>query len=140
MVNAGVMGKENDCIFCKLGKSNPRMIFEDKSCYVIPDRFPSEYGHLLVISKEHTESMLTAPDALVTEMFTVAKRFGLKLKEAFDASGVTIMANNGKDSGQIIFHFHIHIMPKYSKKIGGFMSHRELDDQTAVRIIAALKH
>ncbi|MDE1870697.1 MAG: HIT family protein [Candidatus Micrarchaeota archaeon] len=125
---------DDECIFCKLAKDNPKTIFDDGKCYVIPDRFPSEFGHLLVVSKDHHENVLAAPDETVGHMFIVAKSYGLKMRERLGASGLTITTNTGRDAGQIIFHLHIHVVPKYPKKIEGFVKHRELSDDDAKRL------
>jgi histidine triad (HIT) family protein len=133
------MVQKEECIFCTLGNGNPRIIFEDEVCYVIPDRFPSEYSHLLVIAKDHSENMLAAPDSTVSEMFLVAKKFGLKLESIMGADGVQIASNVGLEAGQIIFHFHIHIIPKYDKKINGFVTNREIGDADAQILLDKLK-
>lgn len=130
---------ETGCIFCSLGKGNPYVIFEDELCYVVPDRFPTEYGHLLVISKEHTESMLTAPDGLVTEMFLTAKRLGLKLRDKLGSKATVIATNAGREAGQVIFHFHIHVVPKYEASIRGFVGHKEQDAKEVERLVGLLK-
>lgn len=128
-----------DCLFCTLAKSDVRKIFEDGLCYVIPDKYPSEHGHILVISKEHHESILDAPDETVRHMFVTAKRFGQASVKKHKASAVVIATNAGKDAGQIIFHFHIHVIPKYSERVKGFMPHKELDDERAKSLINLLK-
>jgi histidine triad (HIT) family protein len=129
----------DECIFCKLGNDNSRTIFENEHCYVIPDRFPSEYGHMLVISKAHSESVLVASDELVASMFVAAKEIGSKLKDELGADGIAIATNVGKEAGQIIFHFHIHVIPKYRKRVEGFMPHKELDDIRAKALVDKLR-
>lgn len=118
-----------DCIFCKLGETSSNTIFDDGTCYIVTDRFPSEFGHLLVISKKHYENMLETPDDVISRMFVVAKDYGMKIKEKLGASGMTIATNVGRDSGQIISHLHIHIVPKYPKRVDGFLKHREITDR-----------
>ncbi len=128
------MTKPDICIFCAESKSGSRIIFEDASCFVISDKYPSQHGHLLVISKEHHENVLVAPDKLISHMFVVAKNFGEKLKEKFGATGITLITNTGADAGQIIFHLHIHVKPRYHKPVPGFMPHKELTKEEEKRI------
>lgn len=125
---------EEDCIFCKIGKSNPNKVFEDELCYVVPDKFPTEFGHLLIISKEHYENLLVAPDETVGHIFIVAKAYGLKLKDKLGAAGITVVTNIGRESGQIIYHLHVHLVPKYAKRIEGFEKHRELTGPEAKKL------
>jgi len=129
----------DNCIFCSLAKDSPHIIFEDELCYVVPDRFPSEYGHLLVISKEHNDNMLVAPDSTVSDMFLTAKRIGLMEKGRLGAKSVAIETNIGKEAGQVIFHFHIHVVPKYDAEIKGFIKHKELGADGASELIKKLK-
>lgn len=125
------MKEKAGCIFCKLGKDNPNKLFDDETCYVILDKYPSDYGHMLVISKDHHENVLTSEDSTVSHMFLVAKRFGKMACEKFGASGLVISTNTGRDGGQLIFHFHVHVIPKYADKLKGFMPHREITDEEA---------
>jgi histidine triad (HIT) family protein len=122
-----------------LSKKNPQIIFEDELCYVIPDRFPTEYGHLLVISKEHNESVLVTSNEVISDMFIVAKELGLKLRDVLGAKGIAIATNAGKEAGQIVPHFHIHVIPKYDKSVKGFVKHKEQDAKDVERIIGMLK-
>jgi histidine triad (HIT) family protein len=123
------MAQKDDCIFCTLAKNSKDAIFEDKVCYVISDKYPSDYGHMLVISKDHNETVLDASDETISHMFIIAKKFGLIAKKSLEASGIVIATNAGKDAGQLIPHFHIHVIPKYGKKLKGFMPHKELTDE-----------
>jgi histidine triad (HIT) family protein len=68
---------------------------------------------VLVISKVHSENMLAASDQMVEHSFTVAKRFAALCKEKLHATGISVITNIGKDAGQVVPHFHIHVIPKY---------------------------
>jgi histidine triad (HIT) family protein len=68
---------------------------------------------VLVVSKLHSENMLSTPDPIVGHAFTVAKRFAALCKEKLHATGVSVVTNIGKDAGQAVPHFHIHVIPKY---------------------------
>ncbi len=126
------------CIFCDLAKEHGNAVHDDDKCFAIPDKYPSEYGHLLVISKEHSESMLTAPDEMISHMFVVSKGIARLLKERLGATGVNVATNIGRDAGQMIDHFHIHVIPK-GIKAPGFMRHKELSGEDYESIVARLK-
>jgi histidine triad (HIT) family protein len=128
-----------ECIFCTIGKNKDEMIYEDEVCYAVPDKYPSNYGHMLVISKEHYENVLVTPNEIVSRMFIVAKDIGKKLKEKLNADGLNIGTNTGREAGQIIFHFHIHMVPKYETKRIGFMPHREITPKEAAELKKLVK-
>ena len=130
---------EKDCIFCSLSRENPRIITESEHCYVIPSLFPLEYGHMLVISRDHSETMLDAPDRTIAEMFVTAKKMGILAKERLGAIAISIATNAGKEAGQEVPHFHIHVIPKYPKPIEGFVMQAELDSDAAAGLLKRLK-
>lgn len=128
-----------ECVFCSLAKQRDSHVYEDKDCYAVLDKYPSEYGHMLVISKEHYENVLEAPENIISGMFLVARRLGKNAKKKLNASGLAIATNTGADAGQIIFHFHIHVIPKYSEKRMGFMRHKELTQKEVGELRDKLK-
>ncbi len=132
------MATKEGCIFCTIGAGNSRKAYEDEHCFVVPDKYPSEYGHLLVISKDHHDDILATPDKTLSCMYIIAKRYATLLKERLGADGFVIVTNTGKEAGQLIFHTHIHIIPKYAKKRTGFMPHKELSANEAQDLIKAL--
>jgi histidine triad (HIT) family protein len=133
------MAVKTDCIFCKLGAGKSKKFYEDNECFVVPDKYPSQYGHLLVVSKEHYDNLLVTPDNVISCMYSVAKKYGNLLKDRLHADGIVVATNIGRESGQIIFHTHIHVIPKYGKKLEGFMPHKELTDEEADKLMERLK-
>lgn len=125
-----------ECIFCNFKEVEDRIFYKDDKCFVVSDKYPSEYGHLLVIPKGHYENILVAPDELVSHLFLIAKKMGIALKKELASDGIVIATNAGREAGQIIYHLHIHVIPKYAKKREGFMSHKEIDDE----YVAGLRH
>ena len=126
------------CIFCDLAKEHGTAVHDDDKCFAIPDKYPSEYGHLLVISKDHVESLLPASDEMVSHMFIVSKSIAQLLKERLGATGVNVATNIGRDAGQMIDHFHIHVIPK-GVDAPGFMRHKELSSADYESLVARLK-
>jgi len=77
------------------------------------DIAPVNYGHTLIIPKVHYENLLDLPDAVWTEMGQVARRVAQALRQVFYAQGVNLGMNNFEAAGQVVFHAHLHVIPRY---------------------------
>lgn len=106
-----------DCIFCKIiaGELPSSKIYEDDSVLAFLDIKPVNPGHTLVIPKKHFESIHDTPDEIVSKMSIVAKKIAGSIQKNLGAEGVNIGMNNGRAAGQVVFHAHIHVMPRYGK-------------------------
>lgn len=106
----------HDCIFCKIieGDVPSTKVYEDERVYVFLDIAPNNPGHTLVIPKEHSEDSLTTPDDVLAALHIAAKRVGNALLSVVGAEGINIITNNKKAAGQVVFHTHIHVIPRYS--------------------------
>ena len=106
-----------DCIFCKIvaGEIPATKIYEDADVLAFLDIKPVNPGHALVIPKKHFQSIHDTPDELVAQMSIVAKKIAGAIQKNLGAEGVNIGMNNGKAAGQVVFHAHIHVMPRYGK-------------------------
>jgi len=127
----------SECLFCTIKEhSAEKILYEDKTCLVTFDKFPIERGHLLVMPKAHSDSVLTAPDDTVAHLFVVAKRFAVLCKDKLNATGISMITNSGRDAGQIVPHTHIHIIPKYSKASypSGFVSRSEITPEEIAKL------
>lgn len=110
--------KKDDCIFCKLANGDipTRMIYEDDNFAVFMDMSPAAKGHSLVVPKEHYANIYEMPAELVGEAMKVAQKMAIKLTEALHADGFNIVQNNGEVAGQTVFHFHMHLIPRYKEE------------------------
>jgi histidine triad (HIT) family protein len=127
------------CIFCEIRDNQKESIItEDENAFVILDKYPSSDGHMLIISKNHSTSMLDAEDIVISKMFLLAKRMALRAKQRLGADGVNVSTNIGKEAGQIIDHFHIHVTPRYATPKKGFLVHKELSAEHAKDLIKRL--
>lgn len=110
---------KDDCIFCKLanGVFDTNTLYENSDFRVIFDLSPATEGHVLVIPKEHYANVFEMPEELVGKAHILAKKIATALKEVTGCSGVNILQNNGEAAGQTVFHFHIHVIPRYDEKI-----------------------
>lgn len=107
--------EEKECLFCQIrrGERPTNLVYYDNKCFVILDIFPSQKGHMLVISREHHKSFLVTPDPINDHDFKIAKKFAEKAKKKLKATGIKLVVNVGRDAGQLIEHTHIHIIPHY---------------------------
>lgn len=107
--------KKCDCIFCKIanGEIPSTTLYEDEDFRVILDLGPVARGHALLIPKEHFENLFELDEKVAARAIVAAKRVALVLKNALGASGFNLVQNNGKDAGQTVFHFHMHLIPRY---------------------------
>ena len=106
---------EKDCIFCKIiaGEISADKFYEDDNFIAILDSGPVSTGHTLVIPKEHFVNIFDAPEEVLIKIGPVIKKISQAIKTGVDASGINILINNGKDAGQVVFHSHIHIIPRF---------------------------
>lgn len=107
--------KDENCIFCKLaGGDIPTMsIYEDEDFNVIFDGNPATAGHALILPKSHAANVFELDDELVAKAYVLAKKVAKALVEVFNADGINILQNNNEAAGQTVFHFHIHLIPRY---------------------------
>lgn len=108
---------KDDCIFCKLanGVFDTNTYYEDENFRVIFDVNPATKGHVLVLPKEHYANVYEMPDELVAKAYQVAKKVAEELKDITGCEGINILQNNGEAAGQTVFHFHIHVIPRYGE-------------------------
>ena len=123
------------------------MCYEDKDVVAFMDIQPVNAGHVLVVPREHYESLEDIPHSLATHLFEVAMLLAPVVKHVGDADGLNILVNSGAAAGQDVFHYHVHVIPR--RKDDGFdiplpfsgsqMPDRTVLDANAARIIAALR-
>lgn len=115
--------KKDDCIFCKIanGEIPSKTLYEDERFRVILDLGPAAEGHALVLPKEHFANLYELPEDWCEKAFCLAKKMAAQMTEKLDCDGFNIVQNNGEVAGQTVFHFHIHMIPRYKddgQKIG----------------------
>ncbi len=108
--------KRDDCIFCRLANGDipTRSVYEDEKFNVIMDTNPASKGHVLILPKDHYADIHEIPGETVEKVMRLAKTMADRLAENLDADGINIVQNNGKAAGQTVFHFHLHIIPRYA--------------------------
>ena len=105
----------SDCIFCKLagGEIPTATLYEDDDFRIILDAGPATKGHCLILPKGHYANIYELPDELASKVFVLAKKTAARLQKALGCDGMNIVQNNGTAAGQTVFHFHMHLIPRY---------------------------
>ena len=106
---------DKECIFCKIagGEIPSSTVYEDEDFRVILDLGPATKGHALILPKNHFANLFEIPEDMDAKAFILAKKVAKKMKDVFGCDGVNIVQDNGVAAGQTVFHFHIHLIPRY---------------------------
>ena len=104
-----------NCIFCKIaaGEIPSRKIYEDKDLIAIMDLNPTSKGHSLIIPKEHCTNIYDIDEDIAAKVMKTAKKLATKMTVALNCDGFNLLQNNGETAGQTMFHFHMHLIPRY---------------------------
>lgn len=109
--------KDSNCIFCKIanGEIPSRTIEENDMFKVVLDVAPATKGHALILPKDHYRNLYDLPEETAAEVIKMAKKVSLKMKDKLNCDGVNIVQNNEEAAGQTVFHFHMHVIPRYKE-------------------------
>src|SRR3989344_2796069 len=105
----------DDCIFCKIvrGEIPSSNVYTNDKVIAFLDVNPVNKGHVLIVPKEHYETLLDIPDNIVKELLVIAKRIGKSARKALKADGFNVGMNNFPAAGQVVFHAHLHVIPRF---------------------------
>ena len=121
--------ENKDCIFCKIANNiiPSHKIYEDDDVLAFLDISQVTPGHTLVISKKHYDNFLTTEKDIMHKVMDVAQRIGQAQISILGAKGVNILTNVNKEAGQSVFHFHVHVIPRYIADKGFRIEMKEND-------------
>lgn len=110
----------DDCIFCKIvkGEIPSAKVFENEHVLAFLDISQVTKGHTLVIPKTHKENLFELTPELAKNIFEVVPSIANALKNEYNPIGLNTVNNNGEHAGQSVFHFHLHLIPRYGKGDG----------------------
>lgn len=105
----------SDCIFCKIisGDIPSATIYENEEFKVILDRFPANEGHVLILPKKHSANIFEIDPDQAGRLFVLATKIAKQMKSILGFEHLNVMQNNGPVAGQTVFHFHLHLIPRY---------------------------
>ena len=132
----------SDCIFCKIanGESPSATLYEDEDFRVILDLGPASKGHALILPKAHAANIYEISDDMAAKAMILAKKMATKMTEALKCDGFNIVQNNGEPAGQTVFHFHMHLIPRYEgDQVGITWKPGTLTDEVKNEILEKLK-
>jgi len=105
----------DDCIFCAIakGEAPATIVASDERTVAFMDIMPATRGHLLVIPRAHYQDVLSVDPGDLAATATMAKAMAQRVKDKLDADGVNLLNSCGRAAWQTVFHFHIHVIPRY---------------------------
>ena len=105
---------QQDCIFCKIiaGTIPAAKVYEDEHTFAFLDIAPINPGHTLVIPREHHANIFEIPEETLSRMTSTVKKVTTAIKNGLQIENINLGMNNGKVAGQVVFHAHIHVMPR----------------------------
>lgn len=134
--------REENCIFCKIanGEIPSFTLYEDDMFRVIFDLSPSTKGHALILPKEHFRNLFELGEDYAAKLMPTVKKVATAMKEVLGCDGFNLLQNNEEVAGQTIFHFHMHLIPRYNDdNIKLAMATGELDQNTAADIADSIR-
>jgi histidine triad (HIT) family protein len=106
---------DQDCIFCKIvaGELPARIVEEDERTIAFMDIAPATRGHALVIPRAHSTDLLSIGREDLIAVAIASRRLATRVKERLGADGVNLLNSCGAAAWQTVFHFHVHVIPRY---------------------------
>ena len=134
--------RDENCIFCKIlnGEIPSAKLYEDEDFAIILDVGPASLGHALILPKEHYGNLFEMPEELISKCMNLAKVWGDKLVKGLNADGLNLVQNNGIAAGQTVFHYHLHLIPRYEgDSVGELWTPGTLSEEQKKEILENVK-
>ena len=105
-----------DCVFCKIlaGELPATVVDEDERTIAFMDISPATRGHALVIPRAHSADLIEVPAQDLAAVSAASQRLARRMKERLEADGVNLLNSCGAAAWQTVFHFHMHVIPRYA--------------------------
>jgi histidine triad (HIT) family protein len=105
-----------DCLFCKIvaGEIPATRVREDERTVAFMDINPATRGHVLIVPREHATDLLDVGEADLTACAVAAKELAARVTDKLGADGVNLLNSCGREAWQTVFHFHVHVIPRYA--------------------------
>ena len=129
--------RDENCIFCKIaaGEIPSATLYEDDDFRVILDLGPASKGHALILPKNHYRNLYDIDDEVASKAILLAKKMITKLTDVLNCDGYNIVQNNEEAAGQTVFHFHMHMIPRYKNDnvgLGWLMGELSVADKNEI--------
>lgn len=133
---------KDDCIFCKIarGEIPSATIYETNDFRVFLDVAPANRGHALIVPKEHYDNIFQIDGETAGKLFSLATVVARAIKDETGCDGLNIVQNNGEIAGQTVFHFHMHLIPRFKEdKVNIKWQQGSVDSEEAAELAKALR-
>lgn len=136
--------RDKTCIFCRIisGEIPAKTIYEDEDFKVILDANPASKGHALILPKNHCANIYEIDEDILAKASKLAKKLAVHMSEVLGCDGFNLLQNNGEVAGQTVFHFHMHLIPRYKHMKNDDLlhwTHEEFTDEEMEEICQMLK-
>ena len=136
--------KDDNCIFCKLANGDipTNSIYEDDDFKVILDAAPATKGHALILPKEHFANVYEIDEEVLAKAVKLGKKIIERETPVLGCSGYNMVQNNGESAGQTVFHYPMHLIPRYDGDNSGVASnwnHAELSEEEMKEVCEIMK-
>ena len=134
--------RDKDCIFCKIaaGEIPSATLYEDEDFRVILDLGPASKGHALILPKDHFRNLYDIDEEVLAKAMVLAKQMVKKMTDVLGCDGYNIVQNNEESAGQTVFHFHMHLIPRYKDdQVGLEWKVGELTEEVKNEILEKMK-
>ncbi len=114
------MAQDHNCIFCKVvaGEIPAAKVYENEHVLAFLDISQVTEGHTLVIPKKHEKDVYELSEETAMHVFQAVPKIARAIKEQFKPIGLNLLNNNEAPAGQSVFHYHIHLLPRYGNEDG----------------------
>lgn len=132
---------KSDCIFCKIiaGEIPSATVYEDEDFKAIMDIFPAAKGHVIILSKRHSANLFELDDDTAAKALPVARKIAGAIQAELNCDGMNLLQNNGEAAGQTVFHFHMHLIPRYlGDQVKTTWAQGKYEDGEAAALAAAI--
>ncbi|MCP4048533.1 MAG: HIT domain-containing protein [Gammaproteobacteria bacterium] len=136
---------DDNNIFAKILRNelSCHQVFEDENTFVLMDIMPRGTGHCLVLPKRPARNILDADDEMLAQVYSTVRKISLASLVAFEADGLTIQQFNESAGGQLVYHLHVHVIPRFDgvklRPHTGEMESNEILAQNAAKLVEALE-
>lgn len=132
---------QDECLFCKIvaGDIPAQKVFEDEYFIAFMDINPVNPGHVLVVPKEHSDDITKMPDDAVGRLFRLVQYVAKGVREAVGAPGFNIGVNTGLEAGQVVFHTHVHVMPRFENDGHRHWEKKKVPTDEMVRVAESIR-
>lgn len=131
----------DDCLFCKIaaGKVPADIVYEDGDTVAFLDIRPNNPGHALVIPRVHSPNIYDMSDESLETLMRTVKRVATAVKAGMQADGINISMNNDPAAGQMVFHTHVHIIPRFMDDGHTHWSHKKYEEGESKKVAEKIK-